>query len=71
MIKEDAVICLTVSGAMTPVGIGGIIQTLIERGFVDWNLTSNVGQTISSGLYMFSVQDSKGEVQTGKFVIIK
>ena len=42
-----------------------------ERGFVDWNLTSNVGQTISSGLYMFSVQDSKGEVQTGKFVIIK
>ena len=42
-----------------------------ERGFVDWNLTSNVGQTISSGLYMFSVQDSKGEVQIGKFVIIK
>jgi deoxyhypusine synthase len=32
MINEDAIICLTVSGAMTPVGIGGIIQTLIERG---------------------------------------
>jgi deoxyhypusine synthase len=40
MIKEDAVICLTVSGAMTPVGIGGIIQTLIERGFVDWIITT-------------------------------
>ena len=33
MIKEDATICLTVSGAMTPVGFGGIIKTLIERGF--------------------------------------
>lgn len=40
MIKENAVICLTVSGAMTPVGIGGIIQTLIERGFVDWIITT-------------------------------
>jgi deoxyhypusine synthase len=36
MIKEDATICLTVSGALTPVGFGGIIKTLIERGFVDW-----------------------------------
>jgi len=40
MIKEDAVICLTVSGAMTPVGFGGIIQTLIEKGFVDWIVTT-------------------------------
>ncbi|MFB5630087.1 MAG: deoxyhypusine synthase [Nitrosopumilaceae archaeon] len=40
MIKEDAVICLTVTGAMTPVGMGGIVQTLIERGFVDWIITT-------------------------------
>lgn len=40
MIKEDATICLTVSGAMTPVGFGGIIKTLIERGFVDWIITT-------------------------------
>lgn len=40
MIKEDATICLTVSGAMTPVGFGGIIKTLIERGFVDWIVTT-------------------------------
>jgi len=33
-------ICLTVSGALTPVGFGGIIQTLIERGFVDWIITT-------------------------------
>ncbi len=36
MIKENATICLTVSGALTPVGFGGIFKTLIERGFVDW-----------------------------------
>ncbi len=36
MIKEDATICLTISGALTPVGFGGIFKTLIERGFVDW-----------------------------------
>ena len=40
MIKENATICLTVSGAMTPVGFGGIIKTLIERGFVDWIITT-------------------------------
>ena len=40
MIEEDTTICLTVSGAMTPVGFGGIIKTLIERGFVDWIITT-------------------------------
>ena len=40
MIKENTTICLTVSGAMTPVGFGGIIKTLIERGFVDWIVTT-------------------------------
>ncbi len=40
MIEENATICLTVSGAMTPVGFGGIIKSLIERGFVDWIITT-------------------------------
>ncbi|MBA4718571.1 MAG: deoxyhypusine synthase [Nitrosopumilus sp.] len=40
MIKENATICLTVAGSMTPVGFGGIIKTLIERGFVDWIITT-------------------------------
>jgi len=40
MIREGATICLTVSGAMTPVGFGGIFKTLIERGFVDWIITT-------------------------------
>ena len=40
MIREDATVCLTVAGAMTPVGFGGIIKSLIERGFVDWIVTT-------------------------------
>ena len=36
MISENATICLTVAGALTPVGFGGIIKTLLEKGFVDW-----------------------------------
>jgi len=40
MIEEDATICLTVSGAMTPVGYGGIFKSLIEKGFVDWIITT-------------------------------
>ncbi len=40
MIHENATICLTVAGAMTPVGFGGIIKTLLEKGFVDWIVTT-------------------------------
>lgn len=40
MIQTDTTICLTVSGALSPVGFGGIIRSLIERGFVDWIITT-------------------------------
>lgn len=43
-----------------------------QRGFQDWNLTSHVGQTIASGVYLFTVEDvTNGQVQVGKFVVIK
>ena len=43
-----------------------------NKGFEDWNLTSSVGQAISSGIYLFTVEDTRnGDVQVGKFVIIK
>lgn len=43
-----------------------------NKGFEDWNLTSGIGQAISSGIYLFTVQDlNNGNVQTGKFIIIK
>ncbi|MEM2062348.1 MAG: deoxyhypusine synthase [Candidatus Nitrosocaldus sp.] len=40
MIDDDATICLTVAGAMTPIGYGGIIKELIEHGFVDWIIST-------------------------------
>ena len=36
MIREDATICLTLSGAMTPVGMSGVLSALMEAGFIDW-----------------------------------
>lgn len=43
-----------------------------DKGYEDWNLTSNVGQTVASGIYLFTVEDTKnGDIQTGKFVIVK
>lgn len=35
MIEEDTSICVTLSGAMTPAGMGGIFITLMEHGFID------------------------------------
>ena len=40
MIEEDATICLALSGAMTPVGMGGMIIQMIEKGFIDWIITT-------------------------------
>ena len=55
---------------------GELVKTIYHDnpnvGVLNWNLTSNVGQTIASGIYLFTVQDKKtGEIQTGKFVVIK
>jgi deoxyhypusine synthase len=36
MIDSDATICLTLAGAMTPIGLGKTIATMIENGFIDW-----------------------------------
>jgi len=35
MIADDATIGLTLAGAMTPIGMSGVIISLIEKGFVD------------------------------------
>ncbi len=55
---------------------GDLINTIEhnnpERGFADWNLTSKSGQTVASGIYLYSAEDTKnGKVHVGKFVIIK
>lgn len=40
MIDENATIGLTLSGAMTPTGMGGILISLIENGFVDFIIST-------------------------------
>ena len=40
MIEQDVTIALTLAGAMTPIGMSGPIISLIERGFVDFIITT-------------------------------
>ncbi len=35
MIDEGATVCLTLAGAMTPIGMSGVINSLIRAGFID------------------------------------
>jgi hypothetical protein len=55
---------------------GDLVRTMHHddpsSSYQDWNLTSYVNQAVASGIYLFTVQDERtGEVQVGKFVIIK
>src|SRR5687767_15260939 len=36
MINEGACVCLTLAGALAPIGLGRAISALIEHGFIDW-----------------------------------
>jgi deoxyhypusine synthase len=40
MINEGASICLTLAGALAPIGLGRAISALIENGFVDWIIST-------------------------------
>ncbi len=40
MIDENSTVCLTIAGAMSPVGMGGGIIKMIENGFFDWIVTT-------------------------------
>ncbi len=40
MIQKDATVCLTLAGAMTPIGMSGPIVSLMERGFVDFIIST-------------------------------
>ncbi len=40
MISENATIGLTIAGAMTPIGMSGVFIDLIERGFVDFIIST-------------------------------
>lgn len=40
MIKEDVTVCLTISGALTPTGIGGFINQFIKKGLIDFIIST-------------------------------
>ncbi|MEM3031253.1 MAG: deoxyhypusine synthase [Candidatus Micrarchaeia archaeon] len=40
MIRNDATVCLTLAGAMTPIGMGGPIITMMEKGLIDWIIST-------------------------------
>ncbi len=40
MLDENSTVCLTLAGAMTPVGMGGGVIRMIENGFIDWIVTT-------------------------------
>ncbi len=35
MLQDETTVCLTVAGAMTPIGMSGVINSLVRAGFVD------------------------------------
>ena len=40
MVEDDATICLTLSGALTPTGMGGILVELMEKGLIDFIIST-------------------------------
>lgn len=40
MLKKGATVGLTLSGAMTPIGMQGVLMSLMEAGFVDWIIST-------------------------------
>jgi hypothetical protein len=57
---------------------GDLVQTLLHdgsagNGTLAWNLVSRNGQTVTSGVYLFSVEPDDGRFPkfVGKFVVIR
>jgi deoxyhypusine synthase len=40
MLQTKSTVCLTLAGAMTPIGMGKTIATMIKNGFIDWIVTT-------------------------------
>ncbi|MEK6676440.1 MAG: deoxyhypusine synthase [Planctomycetota bacterium] len=40
MLEANATVCVTVAGAMTPIGMSGVFNALMERGFIDFMIAT-------------------------------
>lgn len=66
--EQDVTICLTIAGAMTPAGVGGSIITLMERGAIDFivstgaNLYHDIHHALNYALHRGSFKLSDTEL---------
>ncbi len=73
---QDVTICLTIAGAMTPAGVGGSIITLMERGAIDFivstgaNLYHDVHHALDYALHRGSWQLSDPELHAAGVIRI-
>jgi deoxyhypusine synthase len=74
--EQDVTICLTVAGAMTPAGVGGSIITLMERGAVDFmvstgaNLYHDIHHALDFALHRGSFDLSDPELHAAGIIRI-
>jgi deoxyhypusine synthase len=74
--EQDVTICLTVAGAMTPAGVGGSIITLMERGAIDFmvstgaNLYHDIHHALDFALHRGSFDLSDPELHTAGVIRI-
>ncbi|MCG2717736.1 MAG: deoxyhypusine synthase [Nanoarchaeota archaeon] len=67
MLKNDATVCLTLAGAMTPIGMSGPIIKMIENGFVDFIIST--GANLYHDLhrpYNYPMKQGESEVDDSK-----
>lgn len=67
MLREDTTVAVTLSGAMTPIGMSGVLISLIEAGFIDFiiatgaNLYHDLHRAIDAPMYQgsFTADDNE------------
>jgi deoxyhypusine synthase len=73
---QDVTICLTIAGAMTPAGVGGAIISLMERGAIDFmvstgaNLYHDIHYALNYGLHRGSFKLSDTELHDAGIIRI-
>src|SRR6266511_2299455 len=78
MLQDDVTVCLTLTGALTPAGLGiSAIIPLIEAGFVDWVITTGanlyhdahfgLGLSMRRGSHQISDEEFQREMSTAEF----
>jgi hypothetical protein len=70
-LPEDALVNITIYDMMGRV-VSNLVSTQQNAGYksIQWNATNNIGQPVSAGLYLYTIQAGKFR-QTKKMVLLK